>query len=163
MHKTHDIDSVSSIYDEYFQYTREYQEKYGKNTIVLMQVGAFFEIYGLKDPLTNEIEGSHIQMLSDICQLHISEKKTTFTSGTKGKQILLMAGFRDYTIDKYLSKLTDSGYTVPVFVQEKKSKSIVRVLDRVYSAGTYISCDTDSSPKITNNIMNFNNYKYLIR
>ena len=54
-------DTSSSIYTEYFKYTKEYQEKYGKNTIVLMQVGAFFEVYGIRNSITGEISGSLIQ------------------------------------------------------------------------------------------------------
>ena len=39
----------SGIYFEYFKISKEYQDKYGKHTVLLMQVGSFFEIYGLKD------------------------------------------------------------------------------------------------------------------
>ena len=115
-----------------------------------MQVGAFFEIYGIKNPITEEITGSLIQELSDICQLNISEKKVTL--GTQDKHII-MAGFRDFTIDKYLLKLTDAGYTIPVFIQEKMGNKVTRKLDRIYSVGTYMSCETDSSPNISNNVM----------
>ena len=34
-----------SISDEYFQYLDKYQSKYGKKTVLLMQVGSFHEIY----------------------------------------------------------------------------------------------------------------------
>ena len=64
-----------------------------------------------------------------------------------------MAGFRDYTIDKYIAKLTDNGFTIPVFIQEKTGTEIKRVLHNVYSPGTYISCETDSKPAMSNNIM----------
>ena len=143
--------SETSIYSDYFRYTKEYQERYGKNTIVLLQVGAFFEIYGLKNQKTGEINDQHslIVSLAEVCQLNISEKKANYN---KDQQIV-MAGFRDYTLDKYLQKLTDYGFTVPVFIQEKEGRTVTRKLDRVYSAGTYVSCDTDGSPKITNNIM----------
>ena len=78
----------------------------------------------------------------------MSEKKITYDNGQ-----VLMAGFRDYTLDKYITRLTDYGYTIPVYIQEKEGKVVTRVLDRVYSPGTLISCDTDTSPIMTNNIM----------
>jgi DNA mismatch repair protein MutS len=112
-----------------------------------MQVGAFFEIYGTKTS-DNQYGDSNIGELSDICQLNISDKKATYHSLQ-----VVMAGFRDFTLDKYLLKLTEFGYTVPVFIQEKNDKIVTRKLHHVYSTGTYISCDTDSSPQITNNIM----------
>jgi len=45
----------TGIYSEYFQLTREYKTKYGKNTLLLMQVGAFFEVYGLKNMENGDI------------------------------------------------------------------------------------------------------------
>jgi len=138
----------AGIYDEYFRLTREYKEQYGENTVVLMQVGAFFEVYGLKHAETGEITGSSINEMSNLCQLNVSEKKAQYDDLQ-----ILMAGFRDYTIDKYLNKLVEHGYTLPVFIQEKTGKTIKRVLDQVYSPGTLISCDTIASPTMTNNIM----------
>ena len=65
---------------------------------------------------------------------------------------VLMAGFRDYTLDKYINRLTEYGYTIPVYIQEKEGKVVTRILDKVYSPGTLISCETDASPIMTNNI-----------
>jgi DNA mismatch repair protein MutS len=64
-----------------------------------------------------------------------------------------MAGFRDYTMEKYVQKLSENGYTSVVYVQEKDGKNIKRKFHSIHSAGTYISYDTDSSPQTTNNIM----------
>jgi DNA mismatch repair protein MutS len=131
-----------SLITDYLQLSQQYVCKYGPNTVLLMQVGAFFEMYGLKkaDELINDV--------CHLCQLNTSDKKICV-----GQDSVVMAGFRDYTLDKYISKLTDGGYTAVVYVQEKNGKSITRVLHAIYSPGTYVSCDTDSSPQITNNIM----------
>ena len=139
---------MASITDEYFQLTEEYTKKYGKNTIVLLQVGAFFEVYGLKNTKTNTIEKSQIIEFSQICQLNVSEKNICV-----GDLHVVMAGFRDYTLEKYLQKLSESGYTSVVFIQEKEGKNVKRIFHAIYSAGTYMSYDTDSSQQITNNIM----------
>jgi len=34
-----------ALVKEYFELTKKYKIEYGKNTLVLMQVGAFFEVY----------------------------------------------------------------------------------------------------------------------
>jgi len=137
----------SGIFSEYFSQTKNYKSQYGEKTIVLMQVGAFFEIYGIKRS-DGSISESCIEEMAEVCQLNISEKKLSYGGGQ-----VLMAGFRDFTLDKYLLKLSENGFTVPVIVQEKNGKDIKRVLSRVYSPGTFLSCDTDSSPQITNHIM----------
>ena len=139
-----------SIYRDYFQLTDEYIAKYGPRTIVLMQVGAFFEVYGLKPPGAESIlvDRSRIVEFAQIGNLSISEKKITFEGAG-----VVMAGFRDYTLEKYLPKLTSAGMNAVVYVQEGQGKQIRRVLDAVYSPGTYVSHDTESSPQMTNHIM----------
>jgi len=142
------MESNQSITAEYFQITKEYQKKYGKNTILLMQVGAFFEVYGLKNVQTGEVKGSEIVDFSQVCQLNVSEKKA-YVNG----DVIVMAGFRDYTLEKYIQKLSENGYTAVVYVQEKDGKNVTRKFHSVYSAGTYIAYDNDSSPQQSNNIM----------
>ena len=93
-----------SFLEQYFKYTDEYSEKYGSQTIVLMQCGAFFEVYGKKDKHGN-ISGSNIIEYS-----HLTELKRVHKSPGH-----IMAGFRDYDIERYIKKLQDNGNTVVVF------------------------------------------------
>ena len=39
--------SDTSIFKEYCHYLNKYKQKYGKQTILLMQVGSFYEIYAI--------------------------------------------------------------------------------------------------------------------
>ena len=50
------------IVDEYLELTKKYKNEYGDKTLVLMQVGSFFEAYGIKDN-ENKIIGSDIEFL----------------------------------------------------------------------------------------------------
>jgi len=138
---------TTSIYGEYIQLTEHYQAKYGTSCVVLLQVGAFFEVYGFRCPSTNIIRKTPIVEFSQICNLNVSEKKINYD----GHQVL-MAGFRDYTLDKYLLRLTENSFTAVVYVQLKEGKTITRVLDSVHSAGTYVSYETDNLSQMTNNI-----------
>jgi len=137
-----------TLINEYFELTKTHQKNYGENTVVLMQVGAFFEVYALKHSDTGEITGSRLCDICQICQLNYSEKKICV-----GKNQVLMAGFRDYSLEKYLPRITEAGYTAVVYVQEKNGKVVTRHQHAVYSPGTYVSYEVDSSPQITNNIM----------
>jgi DNA mismatch repair protein MutS len=146
-------DSEENIYGEYFKLTKEYQEKFGQNTFVLMQVGSFFEVYGVRNTASGEITESKIVDFSEVCQMNIADKKNCY--GKNGQ--VIMAGFGVYLLEKYLPKITDGGYTAVVYIQEKEpkveGKPCNRVLYQVFSPGTYVCCDTDSSTQITNNIM----------
>jgi DNA mismatch repair protein MutS len=39
-----------SIVQDYLELTKQYQAEYGSKTIVLMEVGTFFEVYALIKP-----------------------------------------------------------------------------------------------------------------
>jgi len=116
----------------YYNLLDEYHTKYGKNTFLLMQVGSFFEVYS---PSEN---GSNIVSFSQICDLKIANKQDGF-----------MAGFRDYMVEKYLSKINESGYTSVVYVQEEVDGVIQRKESAIYSPGTTF---LDDESKLSNNV-----------
>jgi len=131
-----------ALVKEYFELTKKYQSEYGKTTIVLMQVGAFFEVYALQNKTTGVITGSEIVEFSRTCDLNIADKKVCIENDG-----VIMAGFGHYMIDKYLKKMQENGYTVVVYTQDSddvKSRS----LSGIFSPGTYFSQETT---QITNN------------
>jgi DNA mismatch repair protein MutS len=134
----------NSIYKEYFNLSKQYISQYGEKTVVLMQVGSFFEIYALK----NDTLFTSINDICNICQFSIAEKKAIY----EDKQVL-MAGFPEYKLEKYLQKITEENYSAVVYVQEKNEKNTKRILHSIHSPGTYIPFELDSSPQITNYIM----------
>ena len=131
-----------SLIKDYFQKTKKHIEDYGELTIVLIQVGAFFEVYGLKDKNDN-INGSNIMDFSRICDLNVVDKKACCDLDA-----VVMAGFKDHLLDKYVKKLQDAGYTIAVYEQDEQCANTTRSLTGIFSPGTYFSIDTDS---ITNN------------
>ena len=134
----------SSIYDDYFKYTDAASKKYGPKSVVLMQVGAFYEMYGLKNG--DSVVGSRVSDIASVCGgLAISEKKTVHSGFP-----VVMAGFRDYTLDRHAQRIVESGYTALVYDQQKQGTKFVRTLTSVLSAGTYLSNETTS---MTNYIM----------
>ena len=133
-----------SLIAEYFELTKKYQEEYGPNTILLMQVGAFFEVYGKFDVEQQIIVSSKITDFSQICELNIVDKNTCV-----GKHNVVMAGFKDVMIEKYLRKIQDAGFTAVVYTQDENAKNTSRSLAGIFSPGTYFQPD---SPNLTNSI-----------
>ena len=64
-----------ALIKEYFELTKKYQEDYGERSILLMQVGSFFEVYGIHNKNNDIITGSRITDFSHICELNVGEKK----------------------------------------------------------------------------------------
>mgnify|MGYP003686058433 FL=1 len=88
-----------TLIKDYFEQTIEWKNKKGEKTLIFIQVGAFYEVYGLKDKNTGDITGSDIEPFSQFCDLNISDKRICV-----GKRGVVMAGFRDYNLEKYLKK-----------------------------------------------------------
>ena len=128
-----------SLIKEYFELTKHYTNEYGKNTILLMQVGSFFEVYGILNPDTKFISGSCIEDFSKICELNIVEKNTCV-----GKDNVVMAGFKDMQIEKYIKKIQEAGFTAVVYVQDEAAKNTTRSLGGIFSPGTYFHTETQN-------------------
>ena len=133
-----------ALVKEYFELTKKYQSDYGEKTLLLMQVGSFFEVYGYLDKKTNTVSGSNIEEFSLICELNVVAKNVCV-----GEANVLMAGFKDIMIEKYLKKIQDTGYTVVVYTQDQAAKNTTRSCAGIFSPGTYFAND---STKLTNNI-----------
>jgi len=132
-----------ALIKEFFELTKKYESEYGINTVFLMQVGSFFECYGLKDTNDN-IYGSKINEFSRICDLNIAEKRVCV-----GQEQVVMAGFNYQFLDKYVKKMQNAGYTTAVYAQDEQCANTTRSLLGVFSPGTYFSSDTENITNIT--------------
>lgn len=142
------------LIDTYFDLTQQYENKYGEKTILLMQVGAFFEVYGKKHEFFDEgLKGSNIDDFCNICELNKSVKSKVNVNHTHNTKTIkcnvVMAGFRDYVLDKYIDKLTNHGYTIAVYAQREHNPT-ERYEYGIYTPGTQIE---ESNSTISNNIM----------
>ena len=77
-----------TIVNDYLNYTKKYKEQYGKKTIVLMQVGSFFEVYALKTK-AGEIIGSDIEHFSQTNDLLIANKSNMKCDGMNVLMLVL--------------------------------------------------------------------------
>ena len=122
---------LMGLVKEYFSLLTRYQKEYGVNTILLMQVGSFFEVYGIEADLAN------IHSFSQLCDLNVVEKANSK---------VFMAGFKDSQIERYLKKIQEGSYTAVVYTQDETK--VNRKLAGIFSPGTYFS----ESNKLSNSI-----------
>ena len=124
-----------TIVEEYLEYTKKYTALYGEKTLVLMQVGSFFECYALldeRDGTTTTYIGSRIADFAQINDMAISRKNICV-----GSLKVVMAGFGLPQLEKYVKRLQEHGYTIAVFTQDNQAKNTTRSLSCIYSAGTF--------------------------
>ena len=127
---------IMGIIEDYLSFTLKYKNEYGEKTIVLMQVGSFFEVYGVIEE-DGSYSGSSIADFSRINEMLIANKTNTLY---KGKQVV-MAGFGLTVLEKNIKKLQDEGYTIAVFEQDIQGKNTTRSLVEIISPGTYFGND----------------------
>tara|TARA_B110000261_G_scaffold164464_1_gene214182 strand:- start:487 stop:3510 length:3024 start_codon:yes stop_codon:yes gene_type:complete len=132
------------IAEEYLGYTAKWKGELGEKTIVLIQVGSFFEVYALRDDNGN-ITGSDIVQFASINDMVIAPKNRMFVDG----KTVLMAGFGLAQIDKYVNKMQERGYTIVIYKQDLQAKNTTRSLDQIISPGTFFSPDTDNISNTT--------------
>lgn len=142
----------STLLKDYFDYSKQYFKEYGPKCIVLMQVGSFFEVYGLKSIQTDytDIVGSNITDFSRICELNVVDKNVCAAS--LQSHTIVMAGFKDFMLEKYVRKLQENYFTSIVFIQEPivGNETPKRSLYAIYSPGTFFSNEVS---QITNNTL----------
>ena len=131
-------ESTTKTINEYIIYHDNYIKKYGDKTIVLMEVGSFYEVYQLETLDTQNKMGFDLDFLSDLTDLHKSKKQEITYEGEKVK--VFMAGFPTHSQEKFINKLLNAGFTIIIVDQtgENPDNSKVREVTKVLSPGTVL-------------------------
>ena len=129
--------NTNSIFYEYIDLHNKFQKLYGENTVVLMMVGMFYEIYSLNDNKTGPQLDELTTILGGI--LYTKKNKSILEVSESNPY---MAGFPIANVDKYISILIKNNFTVIIVDQYdnemgKNSKKDRRVAE-IISPSTYI-------------------------
>jgi DNA mismatch repair protein MutS len=101
-----------------------------------MQVGSFFECYSKADAGGN-IADANMKEFCTVCDLN-----TSITNGRCMAGFPFTCNFRDYSLERYVKKMQDRGYTIVVYVQDGQGVNVTRSLYCIYSPGTFFSSDS---------------------
>lgn len=133
---------VKKITDVYFEIQEKYENLYGEKTLLLMEVGSFFEIYGI----SNNIEkvGPNLKTICDLLNIQMTRKNTSNPNNDRGNPY--MAGFPNYVVQKFVRILLHNNYTIVIMEQDKHGVSKpTRKVTKIYSPGTNIENVSDTS------------------
>src|SRR3990172_6241118 len=147
--------NTTPLLKEYFKTQQQYEKKYGKQTIVIFEIGGFYEIFQNDDPPIGKAKE-----LSDLLNIQMTLKNKSKKPDVKNPW---MVGVPNYIIQKYLQKMIQAGYTVVKYDQKDipDSKEKERVLDKIYSLGTYVSNEVPTTNYIVCIILEkINNLNY---
>ena len=133
-----------TIVEDYLKLTTQYKTEYGEKTIILMEVGSFYEVYALIN-LDGSYTGSNIEDFAKMNDMVIAKKNTCV-----GKLSVAMAGVGTAYSDKYIQRLQEHGYTIVIYNQDINGKNTTRSLSEIISPGTFFPNETE---QLSNNIM----------
>ena len=127
-----------ALYEYYFNTQTEYQQKYGEKTLVLIEVGMFFEIYKVDN--TDECLGPDIHKICSICDLQLSRKNKSIIENSRANP--MMAGFPSHAFTKHTQLLLNQQYTIIVIRQVTPPPNPKREITDILSPSMQISPTT---------------------
>ena len=118
-----------TLIDDYLEMHQEYQKQYGKIAL-LMQVGMFYEYYGVdndKEKLGNVAE------VSSTLNIQMTRKNKKITHNDRGNPLFAGVPYV-HAVNRFLDVLMKNGFTVIVVDQDKENSKVGNVLDRKIKA-----------------------------
>ena len=133
----------------YFELQQHFESKYGKDALVIMEIGTFFEVYEVNN---DELKIGKAKEIAELLNIQLTRKNKTILENSVPNP--LMAGFPAVSLERYLSRLIGTKkYTIVIVKQKGEVPNIKRYVANIISPGTNFEYHTDSSE---NNIVSLN-------
>jgi len=131
---------MGSILQEYKRHQLSLEKKYGNQSIVLMQVGSFYEIYSVD---TNRQKFGKTVEVTKVLNILQTKKNKSLPHSESNPY---MAGFPVHSLGKHLLKLINSSFTVAMYDQfDGHVNKKIRKLVNIYSPSTYLDNEMENS------------------
>ena len=124
-----------TIYDDYVNYTQTHKKEYGEKTLVLIEVGSFWEMYNCD----KDLGAADIKGVSELLGIIVSKKNKSIPNVSA--QNPLMAGFPSYCISKFLPILIENNYTIVLVGQVTPPPNPKRAITKIVSKSTCSNVD----------------------
>ncbi len=116
----------------YFKLQKLFEEKYGTNTVVLMEIGTFFEVYEVNN---DEEQIGKAKEIAELLNIQLTRKNKSILENSKENPI--MAGVPAISLEKHLARIiNEQKYTIVIIRQKGIPPKVTRYLDTVVSPGT---------------------------
>ncbi len=116
----------------YFDLQKYFEEKYGTNTVVFMEIGTFFEVYEINN---DEEQIGKAKEIAELLNIQLTKKNKSIIENSDKNPLL--AGVPAVSFERYLSRLiSEQKYTIVVVKQKGNPPKITRHIAQIISPGT---------------------------
>jgi DNA mismatch repair protein MutS len=124
----------------YFDLQRHFEEKYGEDSVVFMEIGTFFEVY----EVNNEKEQvGKAKEIAELLNIQLTKKNKSIVENSDKNPLL--AGVPAVSFERYLQRLiSEEKYTIIVVKQKGTPPKITRYVAQIVSPGTNFEHIVDS-------------------
>ncbi len=128
----------------YFELQQYFEEKYGKDALVLMEIGTFFEVYEVNN---DDLKIGKAKEIAELLNIQLTRKSKAVLENSVSNPLL--AGVPAVSLDRYLSRLiATKKYTIVVVKQKGEMPHVKRYVANIISPGTnfeYLSEPTENN------------------
>lgn len=114
--------------DIYFEMQKQAIERFGEDTLLLYQMGKFYEVYGREE---NEDDEKRIEAFSECCNLADGAHKSTGIPKHRFISPPRMLGVPIQSIEKYRNLLLSAGWTLVIVSEKKMDSDVTRPLREI--------------------------------
>jgi len=116
----------------YFDLQRHFEKKYGKDALILMEIGTFFEVYEVNN---DELKVGKAKEIAELLNIQLTRKSKAILENSVSNPLL--AGVPAVSIERYLSRLISTKkYTIIVVKQKGEMPNVKRYVSNIISPGT---------------------------
>ncbi len=125
----------------YFELQEYFESKYGKNCIILIELGSFFEVYEVDN---DELKIGKAKEVAELLNIQLTRKNKTILENSISNP--LMAGVPTVSLERYLQKLIEAKkYTIVLIKQKGTPPKITRYISNIVSPGTNFEYQNEPS------------------
>ena len=116
----------------YFDLQRYFEQKYGQDTVVFMEIGTFYEVYEVNN---DEEQIGKAKEIAELLNIQLTKKNKNIIENSDKNPLL--AGVPAVSFERYLNRLIqEQKYTVIVVKQKGNPPKISRYISQIVSPGT---------------------------
>ena len=124
----------------YFELQKHFETKYGKDALVLIEIGTFFEVYEVNN---DELKVGKAKEIAELLNIQLTRKNKAIVENSLKNPLL--AGVPSVSIERYLARLINTQkYTIIMVKQKGVIPNIQRYVSNVISPGTNFEYQTQS-------------------